>query len=112
VSSIMDLTPRPSRVVAERREQQLLLAALRAIPVDLQIAVELYYWEGLSGSELAAVLDVPEGTVRSRLRRAREALAARMVELAESREVADAALVDFDSWARSLRDCATATTGG
>ena len=47
----------------------------RVVPrVELQVALELHYWEDLSGPELAAVLEIPEGTVRSRLRRGRELL--------------------------------------
>ena len=72
--SVMDLGPSPSTLAARRREERLLLSALRAIPLDMQIALELFYWEDLSGSELAVALEIPEGTVRSRLRRAREAL--------------------------------------
>lgn len=82
VSSLEDLGPTPSRVVAKRREHVLLLEALKSIPLDLQIAVELHYWEGLRGPELARVLEIPEGTVRSRVRRAKEALREKMMELA------------------------------
>ncbi len=71
----------PSRVLARRHEQQVLLEALRALPLDLQIALELVYWEDLTGPELAAALGVPEGTARSRLRRGKEMLAARLAEL-------------------------------
>ena len=103
--SVADLAPSPSRVLAGRREQDLLLAALRAIPLDLQVALELHYWEELSGPEMAAALEVPEGTVRSRLRRAREALEAKMRDLSGDRDRAllDASLADLDRWAASLR---------
>lgn len=104
ITSAMDLDPSPSTLVAKRRESQLLLDALRALPIDYQIAIELYYWEGLSGSELATVLGVPEGTVRSRLRRAQEQLRKHMAESAGSGEhpaITDEAL---EGWASSLRD--------
>mgnify|MGYP002399899792 CR=1 FL=1 len=48
--------------------------ALRQLPVDLQIALELHYWEEHSTAEIAAMLDVAQGTVKSRLRRARDML--------------------------------------
>jgi len=67
--------PRPLRPEPERLpERPQLLAALRALPVDLQIAVELYYWEDLAIDEVASVLDVPPGTVKSHLARARKEL--------------------------------------
>lgn len=75
-TSVADVLGSPSLEVAGKDEQRLVLMALRHIPVDLQIAVELHYWEGLRGPELAAALEIPEGTVRSRLRRALEALRA------------------------------------
>ncbi len=73
-SSVADLDPRPSTIVARHAEHTRLLEAMRRIPVDLQIVLELFYWEELGTRELAAALDVPQGTVKSRLRRAREAL--------------------------------------
>lgn len=48
--------------------------ALRRLPVDMQVVVELHYWEEQSTAEIALVLEVAQGTVKSRLRRAREAL--------------------------------------
>lgn len=73
-SSVADLDPRFSSVLGRRAEQERLLAAMRSIPVDLQVVIELHYWDELNTRELATALDVPQGTVKSRLRRAREAL--------------------------------------
>jgi RNA polymerase sigma factor (sigma-70 family) len=101
---VADLGAGPGTIAAAKAEQKLLLQALRRIPVDFQIAVELYYWEGLSTRELAEVLDVPEGTVRSRLARAREHLAKQMHDLAQSPALAESTIGDFERWARSLKD--------
>jgi RNA polymerase sigma-70 factor, ECF subfamily len=54
--------------------------ALAALPVKLRTAVVLYHVEGLSVVETAQALGVPQGTVKSRLSRARENLA-RHIEL-------------------------------
>jgi RNA polymerase sigma-70 factor (ECF subfamily) len=54
-------------------------AALAALPEDQRIAVQLAYFSGLSHSEIASQLDIPVGTVKTRLRlaygRLRQALA-------------------------------------
>ena len=102
--SMADLGAGPSTMVAAKAEQRLLLKALRRIPVDFQIAIELYYWEGVSTAEIATVLEVPEGTVRSRLTRGREHLAKQMRALAESPELAESTVADFERWAQSLRE--------
>jgi RNA polymerase sigma-70 factor (ECF subfamily) len=80
-SSLHDLGVSPSGVVAAQQRQALVLAALRRIPVELQTMLELYYWEGLSGPDIAAVLEIEHGTVRSRLHRARELLRAALLQL-------------------------------
>ncbi|MEX1367132.1 MAG: sigma-70 family RNA polymerase sigma factor [Nannocystaceae bacterium] len=73
-TSVADLDPRPSTIVARNTEHARLTEAMRRIPLDLQIVLELHYWEELSTRELSDALRVPQGTVKSRLRRAREAL--------------------------------------
>jgi RNA polymerase sigma factor (sigma-70 family) len=103
-TSIVDLAPTPSHVALAKQQHRLLLEALRSIPLDLQIVVELHFWESLSGPELAEVLEIPEGTVRSRLRRARETLDAKLEELATSPAILANTVNNLDGWARSLRD--------
>jgi RNA polymerase sigma-70 factor (ECF subfamily) len=101
--SVIDLGVSPTSIVARRQEQQRLVTALRTLPVELQLVLELHYWEGLSTSELARVIDAPQGTVKSRLRRAR-ALLAEALQAAES-SVVDA-LTSRDllgSWVRAVR---------
>ena len=90
------------RLLCQQRLRRLLLRALRSIPLDLQIAIELHYWEGMSGRELAEVLEIPEGTVRSRLRRAQEALEAAMAVHAEDPESLASTRAELDKWAASL----------
>jgi RNA polymerase sigma-70 factor (ECF subfamily) len=48
---------------------------MRSLPVEQQDVIALCVWSGLSYEEAAAALGVPVGTVRSRLSRARAALA-------------------------------------
>jgi RNA polymerase sigma factor (sigma-70 family) len=102
-STLRDLGQSPSNAIAERHERRLLLEALRSIPLDLQIALELYYWENLGAPELAEVLEIPEGTVRSRLRRAREALEKRLGELEASPERLASTLASLEGWALRVR---------
>jgi RNA polymerase sigma-70 factor (ECF subfamily) len=101
--SIADLGPSPSRIAAERDEQRLLLAGLRAIPFEYQIALELHFFEELSRDEAAAVLGIPAGTVASRLRRGRELLAQAIAALAGSPALANATVTGLDAWAADLR---------
>jgi RNA polymerase sigma factor (sigma-70 family) len=44
---------------------------LARIPTELRVVVHLHYWDGLSSGEIAGLLDVPIGTIASRLRRAK-----------------------------------------
>lgn len=55
----------------EAREAEV-LATLRALPVELQVIIELHYWSEMSTREIADIVELPVGTVKSRMRRARE----------------------------------------
>lgn len=104
--SARDLDPTPSRMLAQRREQQLLLEGLRRIPVELQVALELHYWEQMSDAEIARALDMPLGTAKSRIRRARQLLGERMAELAASPAELQSTLANLEQWAEQLRGSA------
>lgn len=97
------VAPGPRTLIVQHREQRLLLEALRRIPFECQMILELHYWEGLKTAEIAEVLDLPPGTARGRLRRARERLERAMTELAGSPELLESTLVRLDDWARECR---------
>jgi len=58
--------------------------ALDALPEDLRTAIVLRELEGMSYEEIAAAMECPIGTVRSRIFRAREAIDKRLRPLLES----------------------------
>lgn len=102
--SLCDLGPGPSRAYAEKAEHRLLLEGLRAIPIEHQALLELYYWEPMTAAEIALVFELPEGTVRTRVRRAKALLEEAMRALAKSPRVLDSTLTRLDDWARSVRE--------
>ena len=74
-SSVYELLGRrPSSLLAAQEEEQALLDALQEIPIEQQDLLELYYWQELSGPELAAMHECTERAVHGRLHRARERL--------------------------------------
>ncbi len=93
----------PSRVIAGRQEERLLLLALREIPLELQTVIELYYWEELSVAQMAEILEIPAGTVKSRLFRARDALRQTLATMDAPEDLRRTTMEGFEHWARSLR---------
>lgn len=102
VASIVDVGISPSGVLAARQDERLLVLALRHLPVDLQVALELYYFEQVRGHELEIALGVPSGTVRSRLRRGLEILRRKVDELATSPELRRETSSSLVRWAERL----------
>jgi RNA polymerase sigma-70 factor (ECF subfamily) len=64
----------PEDAAAGSEVQERVQEALLDLPPDLRVAVVLYDIEGQSYQEVARVLGIPEGTVKSRIHRARNAL--------------------------------------
>lgn len=104
VTSLVALGPSPTKLRWRREELRLLHDALRRLPLDLQLVIEMHYWEGMSTADLAVVFDIPRGTVKSRLRRAREQLEQLITEVGRSRPVVASTTADLDRWARDLRE--------
>ncbi len=102
-SMLVDLDPSPSSVLGRRDEERLLLEALRRIPLDFQIAIELYEWEELTALEVAEVLGISEAALRSRVHRAKHELREQLRKLAASREVLESTISDLERWAAGLR---------
>jgi RNA polymerase sigma-70 factor (ECF subfamily) len=92
----------PSSIVAHRDEQRMLLLALDALPPDLEIAIQLFYWEALSTSEIAEVLDINVSAVTTRLSRARQRIKEHVLTINRPGHGRDALLADIDGWTRSL----------
>jgi RNA polymerase sigma-70 factor (ECF subfamily) len=59
-------------------------AAIDALPEELRSAIQLRELEGMSYEEIAKLMDCPIGTVRSRIFRAREAIAERLKPLLDT----------------------------
>jgi RNA polymerase sigma-70 factor (ECF subfamily) len=103
VTKMVDIGPSPSVVMAERKEQALLLQAMRSIPLNYQIVLELSFFEELTQAEIAGVLALPPGTVASRLRRGKDQLEKKIVELAETAAIRESTMTRMSDWARSIR---------
>lgn len=58
--------------------------AMRQLPEELRAAIQLREIEGMSYEEIAAAMDCPIGTVRSRIFRARDAIAERLRPLLDT----------------------------
>ena len=72
-SPAMELTPAPDQM-EDRLERQELMAAIRRLPTDFRDVILLHYYQGYGIAEIAKMLDVPEGTISSRLSRGRKKL--------------------------------------
>ncbi|EDM75094.1 putative RNA polymerase sigma-W factor [Plesiocystis pacifica SIR-1] len=99
-----DLHPGPSTIVARAREQQLLVEALRRIPLEHQVILELFYWESLTARAVGEIIGESEYTVRNRLRRGKELLRRHITELETNPKVLESTLGGLDRWVKSIHE--------
>lgn len=71
-------TDTPEREAMREELERTVMKAVDALPEELRMAISLREVEGLSYDEIAAKMDCPIGTVRSRIFRAREAIDAEL----------------------------------
>ena len=97
--SIESLTTSAGSKLVKQSDHARLLAALRTLPVDQQLLLEMFYWQGCDRDQLAEIFDVETATIGSRLHRARQAMKSLL-------DAPDSGFIsvpqDLDSWARSL----------
>ena len=75
VDDVVEDNNTPYAVLHSRQVAETVNKAIERLPSDLRMAVTLREIEGLSYEEIAQAMDCPIGTVRSRIFRAREAIA-------------------------------------
>lgn len=102
--SVVEISPSPPSVMARKREERALLEALRRIPLEHQVTLELYFWEGMTAGAIGEVLGVPEGTVRTRIRRARALLAGELKRLEDGGDPLDTTDANIEQWASSVKE--------
>jgi RNA polymerase sigma-70 factor (ECF subfamily) len=68
----------PESMLATKQIAETVNVAMDALPDELRIAITLREIEGLSYDEIAEAMGCPIGTVRSRIFRAREAIAEKL----------------------------------
>ena len=91
-------------MMVKGEEQKLLLRALRRLPLDFQITLELYYWEDLKGPQLAEALDISPHTVRSRLSRARAALKEMLEQIDAHPELVTSTIANLDDLTSTIKE--------
>jgi RNA polymerase sigma-70 factor (ECF subfamily) len=88
----------PSQLVAVRQEQVLLVMALQRVEPDFALVLRKFYWEERSLEEISKELEIPLGTVKSRLARGRGSLKAHLARVPMREESRKAALSELVSW--------------
>jgi len=88
----------PSQLVAVRQEHVILILALRQLDPKFSLVLRRYYWEEYSLEEIAAELELPVGTVKSRLARARGSLKEQLAKSKLGEDARGNALRELLSW--------------
>ena len=89
-----------------------MLDAMRRLRLDHQNVLELRYWHELPYGEIAVILEVPAGTVKSRLFRARDALREQLTVMDVPAQLQRTTIEGLEHWARALRDNMRSDQGG
>jgi RNA polymerase sigma-70 factor (ECF subfamily) len=76
----------PESVLLSAEIAQTVNATIDELPEELRTAIQLREIEGMSYEDIARIMDCPIGTVRSRIFRAREAIAERLRPLLDTRK--------------------------
>lgn len=72
-SPMFEMIPAPDEH-EKREEEEAMMVAIHQLPATFREAILLYYYQGYGIGEIAQMLDLPEGTISSRLSRARKKL--------------------------------------
>lgn len=79
--NLTDNHPTPETVYSDKQRQRIILRAVNSLPRKLRITIILFEYEGQTIEQIASRLNIPTGTVKSRLHSARKILAQRLSHL-------------------------------
>ena len=85
LAQFRDKIPAADEQMAERQLQEVLQRMIASLPEDLRHPLELSTVQELNSSEIAEVMNIPEGSVRTRLMRARQRLKEKLASFLEAR---------------------------
>jgi RNA polymerase sigma-70 factor, ECF subfamily len=77
--------PRPDQALLAANQHATVHAMIDALPDELRVPLVLSAFDELSSREIGKILDIPEGTVRTRLQRARHMLRSKLAHFQETR---------------------------
>lgn len=80
---VVDPSPGPAFLTERRAFAEAVQEAVQTLPESQRVMVVLYHFQHLSYEEIAAIMETPVGTVKSRLNRARLALKGRLRHIRE-----------------------------
>lgn len=100
---VNDFEPDPEFIALQREDKRLLMRAIRRLPPKYQWILELSYWENKTAPEVAEILELPLGTVRSRLRLAKAELDSLLAGLQASQDAMREATMSTTSWQRKVQ---------
>ena len=103
-TSVADLGAGLSTVLMARHEQRLLLEALRQLPLESQLALQLRYWDNVSTDEIAEILGCEVSAARYRLSKAKKELVGVLHRFARETPRLETTITSLEDWASTLRD--------
>ena len=86
-AGLHDVTPDPAAILMDRLDSEAVTRAIDSLPDEYRVVATLYFMQDLQYQDIAAVLQVPVGTVRSRLHRGRRLLQKALWTIAEERGI-------------------------
>lgn len=93
----------PSASLARQEEQRILLGALRRLPLDLQIVLELRFWEQLPYAEISAIAGISVAKAKNQVVKARRCLREIIANFDRGQNLLESTLTNLDGWAEKIR---------
>ncbi|HOT74871.1 MAG TPA: sigma-70 family RNA polymerase sigma factor [Candidatus Wallbacteria bacterium] len=70
----IDNSPRPDEKVENKMKSEQIINIINRLPANYKMVITLYFWGDHSYEEIADIMEIPVGTVKSRLKRAKNYL--------------------------------------